>query len=522
MRMALAKIGRGLGGLALVLGLVHCDTTVRPLGVELSGTVRVAAALQPKLPPQGDSPERAEVEPNTIDPDEFDDLGVITNDTPGMTVVGSMDEVDLRDRFIFQVSADGSVSIWMKRDCSGAATNVFLVEGREINAEQTNVIGFEQIVDTNDADAPVIISAVVSGAQDYLIQARYLGVDACGYRMAVSSVSGTILGPIYIGAYRNETPFLIDDPIANNKPRDPKSRLPVGGALVTDYTLEPSGEITATFQGLFVNRPKQVFLYAFADNDGNQGGSNSALNFTFNGPPSSADFVMSAVLPVTLSGERVTGLELTLDAAVPDADFDGVLDAADNCPTDYNPDQADLDADTFGDVCDVCPDVSDNQGNTDGVGKGNACNDEATSACPYLFLRPLAQCPVDSDRDEYEDVAFACPEGQVVCEIEELEVFANDNCPLLRNGDQADNDGDAIDPVTGQLNTETTAGGDACDTDDDNDGVLDEVDLCPFVADPEQPDGDSDTVGDACDNCPTVPNTDQADTDGDGVGDACA
>ena len=69
-----------------------------------------------------------------------------------------------------------------------------------------------------------------------------------------------------------------------------------------------------------------------------------------------------------------------------------------------------------------------------------------------------------------------CPDGVVE--------GCDDNCPEDANPDQTDTDGDEM--------------GDACDPDDDNDGV---------------PDG--------ADNCSTRPNTDQADSDGDGIGDAC-
>jgi MYXO-CTERM domain-containing protein len=55
----------------------------------------------------------------------------------------------------------------------------------------------------------------------------------------------------------------------------------------------------------------------------------------------------------------------------------------------------------------------------------------------------------------------------------------------------------------------------------DNDGVEDDYDNCPWVANSDQRDSDGDGVGDACDNCPNVANKDQADLDGDGLGDAC-
>jgi hypothetical protein len=55
----------------------------------------------------------------------------------------------------------------------------------------------------------------------------------------------------------------------------------------------------------------------------------------------------------------------------------------------------------------------------------------------------------------------------------------------------------------------------------DGDGISDDFDNCPDVANADQTDGDEDGVGDACDNCPSVPNTDQTDTDGDHAGNPC-
>jgi hypothetical protein len=57
--------------------------------------------------------------------------------------------------------------------------------------------------------------------------------------------------------------------------------------------------------------------------------------------------------------------------------------------------------------------------------------------------------------------------------------------------------------------------------DSDLDGVFDDVDNCPLIANSDQADADADGIGDVCDNCPTMANPLQTDTDGDGIGDVC-
>ncbi|RME62846.1 MAG: hypothetical protein D6778_10505 [Nitrospirae bacterium] len=56
----------------------------------------------------------------------------------------------------------------------------------------------------------------------------------------------------------------------------------------------------------------------------------------------------------------------------------------------------------------------------------------------------------------------------------------------------------------------------------DGDGLQDNLDNCPSVANASQTDSDGDLIGDACDLCPSIYNPlHQVDTDGDGIGDEC-
>ena len=57
--------------------------------------------------------------------------------------------------------------------------------------------------------------------------------------------------------------------------------------------------------------------------------------------------------------------------------------------------------------------------------------------------------------------------------------------------------------------------------DRDGDGVPDESDLCPDLADKDQRDYDRDGFGDACDKCPHIATAANVDGDIDGVGDEC-
>ena len=90
-----------------------------------------------------------------------------------------------------------------------------------------------------------------------------------------------------------------------------------------------------------------------------------------------------------------------------DTDGDGVVDADDNCPWVYNPDQADADADHVGDACDNCPAVPNPyQEDADNDGFGDACDN-----CPTVYN----SLQLDEDQDGVGD-ACEVVTGDVNCD----------------------------------------------------------------------------------------------------------
>lgn len=147
-----------------------------------------------------------------------------------------------------------------------------------------------------------------------------------------------------------------------------------------------------------------------------------ATNTTVTFSPLSTDsrkLDISAVLEPDLDGDGLG--DETQDT---DDDGDGVADGSDNCESVANADQANIDGDALGDVCDA---------DDDGDGVADTSDNCATIA-------NADQANLDSDAQG--DACDADDDGDGV-------VDSSDNCSRAANADQVDRDGDGL--------------GDACD-----------------------------------------------------------
>jgi len=145
---------------------------------------------------------------------------------------------------------------------------------------------------------------------------------------------------------------------------------------------------------------------------------------------------------VAINPTLLVTVNLTASSITDDRDGDNITDICDNCPDVSNQLQFDLDSDGIGDVCD---------GDIDGDDIANAHDDvNGTDNCPEVH-NPLQE---DLDGDGIGDPC--------------------DNCLNTSNPSQLDVNGNSV--------------GDVCeaDSDGDGDGVDDRTDNCQFDINPDQ------------------------------------
>jgi len=232
-----------------------------------------------------------------------------------------------------------------------------------------------------------------------------------------------------------------------------------------------------------------------ADNDYDGDGWDAAWDPDDNNPD------VPGITWVDTDGDGIPDTDANGNQADLDDDNDGVQDDKDACPLDPTEtkdfdgdgicDKADTDDDNDGtlDVADAFPFNASEQVDSDGDGVGD--NADAFPNDPTEQF--------DSDGDGTGDKTDTDDDNDGVLDD-------SDNCPLTSNASQLDTDNDGK--------------GNACDPDDDNDGLSDTQEAT-LGTNPLLADTDSDTIKDNVDNCPTVANQNQLDTDGDKKGDAC-
>ena len=220
--------------------------------------------------------------------------------------------------------------------------------------------------------------------------------------------------------------------------------------------------------------------------------------------------------------------DLTGDRCDSDKDGDTIDNDLDNCVRDANTAQDDVDADNAGDTCDLCQ---------DGLGTGAAnkrgCTIDQLCACDGpepdqawrnhdKYLRCVKKKAKHFAR---HDLITSDDRRTIVAD-------ARANTCGVANPQPGDNDGDGVaddsdncdsDSNPSQLNTDGDEFGNACDTDKDDDTVLNPDDNCPIAPNVagQADDADGDTVGDACDTCSNSGLADPVDRSGCSIDQAC-
>jgi parallel beta-helix repeat protein len=200
-----------------------------------------------------------------------------------------------------------------------------------------------------------------------------------------------------------------------------------------------------------------------------------------------------------------------------DIDDDGLLNHEDNCPFVSNVDQANLDNDAWGDLCDDSYSLVPNQA-CEGF---DGCQELGVNSC--MGQNGLIKCQIYGD---------CLKQNNVICGVESICVESKGSSQCVVGQDQ-DGDGFLSNVDCNDQNNLINSGAvESCDGIDNNcDDIVDNgVDMCGAgmlcieggcLADQDKLDNDGDNILNGVDNCIGIANVNQADLDSDGVGDEC-
>ena len=336
----------------------------------------------------------ARVEGNTLlsrSPYSGNQIGVLIDDATGLAIGGS--EPGQGNRIVGEAGNPAeSIGIEIRR-ANRLPDGGDRIEGNEIRDVHIGVLvqgSHFTLGGTDPASANRIHGYRRAGV---IVQGGFFPEDAWGHGVAILGNSLLSDGGIGIDlGFEGPTPNDAGD--ADQGSNGLQNSPVLGSAQVVDGVLALAGSLHSTPLTAFrielfaSDRPESAdrllgALSATTDVDGN-------LAFDWSGPAGDLAGSFATATATSLATRETSELSEPLVIGPVDQDGDGVPDAADLCPDDFDPAQRDTDADAAGDACDI---------DDDGDGLPDAVEIAAGT-------NPLAP---DTDADGRGDGADACP-----------------------------------------------------------------------------------------------------------------